>query len=267
MAPVIRQLNVTGGLESLVCVTAQHRQKLDQVLQLFQTRPDIDLDIMRPNQTLAELTASIFTHLSPVIVDLQPDWILVQGDTTTVMSAAILAYYHRIKVGHVEAGLRTYNKWLPFPEELNRRIAGVAADLHFAPTDWARQNLLREGVPPGHVVTTGNPVIDALQMVAGLPQSAEVEMLLKRLGLDENTGYSPRLLLVTAHRRENFGKPLENICLALRSLAEEYGDTIRIIYPVHLNPNVQQIVHQLLNDIPNIHLLPPLDYLPFVQLL
>jgi UDP-N-acetylglucosamine 2-epimerase (non-hydrolysing) len=268
MAPVVRQLAATPGIESLVCVTAQHRQMLDQVLQLFQITPDVDLDIMRPDQSLAELTANLFTRLDPVLRDIHPDWVLIQGDTTTVMAAALLAYYHRIKIGHVEAGLRTHNKWQPFPEEINRRVAGVAADLHFAPTDWARQNLLNEGVPPEQIILTGNPVIDALQTVAGLPPSAELESLLEKLGLpDEIPLRSPRLVLVTAHRRENFGEPLENICSALRSLAEHYGDTIRIIYPVHLNPNVQGIVNQRLGGVPNINLLNPLDYLPLVQLI
>jgi UDP-N-acetylglucosamine 2-epimerase (non-hydrolysing) len=268
MAPVVRQLATTPGIESLVCVTAQHRQMLDQVLQLFQITPDTDLDIMRPNQSLAELTASLFTRLDPVLRELHPDWVLIQGDTTTVMSTALLAYYHRIKTGHVEAGLRTHNKWQPFPEEINRRVAGVVADLHFAPTDWARQNLLIEGVPPDQVILTGNPVIDALQTVAGLPPCAELETLLEQLGLpDEIPLRTPRLVLVTAHRRENFGEPLENICSALRSLAEQYGDAIRIIYPVHLNPNVQGVVNQRLGSIPNLNLLAPLDYLPWVQLI
>lgn len=268
MAPVVRQLSATPGVDSQVCVTAQHRQMLDQVLQLFQITPDVDLDIMRPNQSLAELTASLFTRLDPVLRDIQPDWVLIQGDTTTVMATALLAYYHRIKIGHVEAGLRTHNKWQPFPEEINRRVAGVAADLHFAPTDWARQNLLNEGVSPELVKLTGNPVIDALRTVADLPPSTELEMLLNKLGLPDDIPLrSPRLVLVTAHRRENFGGPLANICAALRSLAEHYGDSIRIIYPVHLNPNVQMTVNRLLGDIPNINLLPPLDYLPWVQLI
>ncbi|MCL4560939.1 MAG: UDP-N-acetylglucosamine 2-epimerase (non-hydrolyzing), partial [Chloroflexi bacterium] len=151
------------GVEAQVCVTAQHRQMLDQVLDLFQIQPDVDLDLMRPDQSLAELTAAVFTHLDPVLKTLEPDWVLVQGDTTTVMASALLAFYHRILVGHVEAGLRTYDKYQPFPEEINRRVAGVVADLHFAPTEWARQNLLHEGVPPDQVVVTGNPVIDAPQ--------------------------------------------------------------------------------------------------------
>jgi UDP-N-acetylglucosamine 2-epimerase (non-hydrolysing) len=194
---------------------------------------------------------------------LQPDWVLVQGDTTTAMAAALLAYYHRARVGHVEAGLRTGDKWQPFPEEINRRVAGVVADLHFAPTEWARGNLIREGVPDEQVLVTGNTVIDALRSVASQPPTPEVLELLKRLDLQ--AGSSTRLVLITAHRRESFGQPFEAICTALRILAETYP-TIRFAYPVHLNPNVQEPVRRILSDIPNLTLLPPLDYLPFVHL-
>jgi UDP-N-acetylglucosamine 2-epimerase (non-hydrolysing) len=274
MAPVIHALAQTPGLASLVCVTAQHRQMLDQVLGLFNIQPDVDLNLMQPDQSLANLTAEIFTHLDPVLVKLKPDWILVQGDTTTVMASSLAAYYHRIKVGHVEAGLRTSDKWQPFPEEINRRLASVVADLHFAPTDWARQNLLRENIPSEQIIVTGNPVIDALQAVVKLPPTPEVLEIFNRIGLpyqSEGTGNpslaEPRLILVTAHRRENFGKPLEGICLALKQLAEFYGTGIRIVYPVHLNPNVQVPVYRLLGNIPNIILLNPLDYLPMVHLM
>jgi len=272
MAPVVKVLTETPGVEARVCVTAQHRQMLDQVLEIFGIQPDVDLDLMRPNQTLAQVTAAVFTHLDPVLRQMQPDWILVQGDTTTVMSAALLAYYHRVRVGHVEAGLRTGDKFQPFPEEINRRVAGVVADLHFAPTEWARQNLLRENVPDEQIVVTGNPVIDALQSVAKLPATPEVHNILERIGLPRADARSagdstPRLVLITAHRRENFGQPLEHICAALRRLAEIYGDAVQFVYPVHLNPNVQGPVYRLLGDIPNITLLPPLDYLPFVHLI
>src|SRR5512140_1600160 len=181
MAPVVRCLAQAEGIQSRVCVTAQHREMLDQVLQLFEIRPDYDLDLMRADQGLAELSASIFTHLDPVLADFQPDWMLVQGDTTTVAIAALLAYYRRIRVGHVEAGLRTFDKWQPFPEEINRRVAGVAADLHFAPTAWTRQNLLREGVDEKLIAVTGNPVIDALQYVAQQPEPEDVRALLSHL--------------------------------------------------------------------------------------
>lgn len=264
MAPVVLQLAATAGVESRVCVTAQHRQMLDQVLSVFKIVPDIDLNLMRPDQSLADLTAGILTHLDPVLKSEKPDWVLVQGDTTTVMTTALLCYYNRIRVGHVEAGLRTDDKWQPFPEEINRRIAGVVADLHFAPTQHARRNLLREGVPDERIVVTGNPVIDALQQIVTHPMPTETQELLDQTGIRPG---GRRLVLVTAHRRENFGKPLTDICEALRGLAEQYSDSIHLIYPVHLNPNVQQPVYQLLAGVPNITLLPPLDYLPMVHLM
>jgi UDP-N-acetylglucosamine 2-epimerase (non-hydrolysing) len=267
MAPVVRALARTEGIEARVCVTAQHREMLDQILSLFQLKPDYDLDLMRSDQSLAELSAAIFTHLDPVLDDFKPHWVFVQGDTTTVAVAALLAYYHRIRVGHVEAGLRTHDKWQPFPEEINRRIAGVTADLHFAPTEWARQNLLREGVDDKTIAVTGNPVIDALQFVAKQPDVESITQLLDGLGIGnrESVPGKHRLILVTAHRRENFGAPLEAICHALKELAAR-GD-IEIIYPVHLNPNVQEPVNRILKNIPHISLLPPLDYLPLVQLM
>ncbi|HNT26333.1 MAG TPA: UDP-N-acetylglucosamine 2-epimerase (non-hydrolyzing) [Anaerolineales bacterium] len=268
MAPVVWALARTPGITAQVCVTAQHRQMLDQVLNLFDIVPDVDLDLMRPDQTLAGLTAAIFTHLDPVLVKLKPDWILVQGDTTTVMASSLAAFYRRIRVGHVEAGLRTADKWQPFPEEINRRVASVIADLHFAPTEQSRQNLLREGIPAENVLVTGNPVIDALQTVAELSPTPEITALLDTIGLPQQaTPGGPRLILVTAHRRENFGQPIENICAALRQLAETYGSTLRIVYPVHLNPNIQEPVYRLLDGIPNIFLLPPLDYQPMVHLM
>jgi UDP-N-acetylglucosamine 2-epimerase (non-hydrolysing) len=270
MAPVVRCLKQTPGIESLVCVTAQHRTMLDQVLDLFEIRPDLDLNLMKPDQSLAQLTAAIFTHLDPVLADLKPDWVLVQGDTTTVMAAALLSYYHRIKIGHVEAGLRTRDKWQPFPEEVNRQVASVVADLHFAPTEWARLNLLKENIDQNRVVVTGNTVIDALQFVADQPANRETLSLLEQIGLsgrNEPAGETPRLVLVTAHRRENFGRPLEQICLALKELAELYQGGIHIVYPVHLNPNVQEPVQRILGVVPGVTLLPPLDYLPLVHLL
>jgi len=261
MAPVVRELARTEGIEARVCVTAQHRQMLDQVLNLFDIHPDVDLDLMRENQTLAELSAAICTHLDPVLEKLKPDWVLVQGDTTSVAIASLLAYYRRIRVGHVEAGLRTNDKWQPFPEEINRRVAGVVADLHFAPTEWARQNLLREGVPDERIALTGNPVIDALHLVAKQDAPQEVSSLLSRLGLD----HGRRLILVTAHRRENFGQPVESICKALEQLAGR-GD-VELVYPVHLNPNIHEPVHRLLEGVAHVTLLPPLDYLPLVHLI
>lgn len=270
MAPVVRELANTPGVETRVCVTAQHRQMLDQVLDLFAIRPHYDLNLMRDNQSLAELSAAIFTNLDPILTDFQPDWALAQGDTTTVAIASLLCYYRKVRFGHVEAGLRTYDKWQPFPEEINRRIAGVLADLHFAPTEWARGNLLREGVDEKSIHVTGNTVIDALQFVARQEEPEEVRTLLKNLKVAKVSATDPnsatrRLLLVTAHRRENFGEPMENICLALRQLASR-GD-VEIVYPVHLNPNVQEPVNRLLRGVDHISLLPPLDYLPLVHLM
>ena len=228
---------------------------------LFNIKPDIDLDLMRPDQTLAGLSAAIFSELDPVLESLNPDWILVQGDTTTVAIASLLAYYRRIKVGHVEAGLRTFDKWQPFPEEINRRIAGVTADLHFAPTEWTRKNLLREGISDEMIKVTGNPVIDALNIVSAQPEPDQITSLVKELSLANNK----RLILVTAHRRENFGQPLENTFQALIQLASR--EDIEIVYPVHLNPHVQEPAHRLLGETRHITLLPPLDYLPMVHLL
>ena len=275
MAPVLLELGRTSSVQSTICVTAQHRQMLDQVLGLFEIKPQYDLDLMQPGQSLAALTAAVFSNLDPVLRQTQPDWVLVQGDTTTVMAAATLAFYHHVRVGHVEAGLRTNDKYNPFPEEINRRLTSVVADLHFAPTEWSRGNLLREGIPTDRVVVTGNPVIDALQSVARMPPTGKVTELLDRLALPlayPEGGMPPgdepsRLVLITAHRRENFGQPLENICAAIRRLAEVYVDDARFVYPVHLNPNVQETVYRLLAGVPNITLLPPLDYLPFVHLL
>lgn len=264
MAPVVWQLARTVGIDSHVVVTAQHRQMLDQVLDLFDITPEIDLNLMRPNQGLAELTANIFTNLDPVLKQLQPDWVLVQGDTTTVMATALLCYYNRIRVGHVEAGLRTGDKWQPFPEEINRRIAGVAADLHFAPTEQSRQNLLREGVPDWRILVTGNPVIDALGQIVQRPTPDEARQILDRYQIGAQ---GRQLVLVTAHRRENFGAPFEGICAGLRRLAEAYPDRLQLVYPVHLNPNIQEPANRLLSGVPNIALLPPLDYLPMVHLM
>ncbi|MFZ5882505.1 MAG: non-hydrolyzing UDP-N-acetylglucosamine 2-epimerase [Chloroflexota bacterium] len=273
MAPIVHLLAQTPGIESRVCVTAQHRQMLDQVLELFQIQPDYDLDLMREGQSLAQLTAGIFLHLDPVLEEVQPDWVLAVGDTTTVVTTCQLAFYRRIKFGHVEAGLRTHNKWHPFPEEINRRLATTMADLHFAPTDWSRKNLLHEGVEEKDIVVTGNPVIDALKYVAEQPAPRFVTELLEKLGVESDSLESDshvrlktkKLILVTAHRRENFGQPIENICHALRQLAER-GD-VEIVYPVHLNPNVQEPVNRLLQGVKGITLLPPLDYLPLVHLM
>jgi len=259
-APVIERLGRAPGVESRVCVTAQHREMLDQVLDLFSIRPDYDLDLMRPDQPLADLSSALFAGLDPVLKEVRPDWVLLQGDTTTVMAASLLAYYHRARVGHIEAGLRTGDKWQPFPEEINRRVAGVVADLHFAPTAWARDNLLREGIPADRILVTGNPVIDALLAVSSRPYDWKSGPL---AAIPDDR----RIVLVTAHRRENFGAPLESILTALRILAETYPGEITIVYPVHLNPNVQEPARRMLGDLTNVRLLPPLDYLPMVHLM
>jgi UDP-N-acetylglucosamine 2-epimerase (non-hydrolysing) len=264
MAPVVQMLGSMPEFDSRVCVTAQHRQMLDQVLNLFEIHPDVDLNLMRPDQSLAELTASIFTFLEPVLDDMKPDWILIQGDTTTVMSAAVLAFYHHIRIGHVEAGLRTGDKQQPFPEEINRRIASVVADLHFAPNEHNRQNLLNEGIPKEQIVITGNPVIDALHSISVRPSPREITELMSKLEISPG---GKRLVLVEAHRRENFGQPFENICHAIASLADSYNGRVEIIYPVHLNPHVQEVVYRQLSGIPNITLIPPLDYLSMIHMM
>jgi UDP-N-acetylglucosamine 2-epimerase (non-hydrolysing) len=259
MAPVLKHLSDSPSVESMVCITAQHREMLDQVLELFDINPDYDLDIMKPAQPLNELTASVFQGLGPVIEEVKPDWVLVQGDTTTVMSAALLAYYNHVKVGHVEAGLRTGDKYQPFPEEVNRRVLGAVADLHFAPTEWAQDNLLRESVPPEKIVVTGNTVIDALNQMIKHPTDLSEGPL---AGLSDET-----VILVTAHRRENFGEPLERIFEALRQIAQGYEGRVHLIYPVHLNPMVQEPAQRMLSDLPNIHLIEPLAYLPMAHLI
>src|SRR5687767_8772717 len=281
MAPIVRRLSQTAGIESRICVTAQHRQMLDQVLDLFQIKPDYDLDLMRDNQSLAKLSASIFTHLDPVLADFGPDWVLAVGDTTTVVTTSLLAFYRRIKFGHVEAGLRTHDKWHPYPEEINRRLATVTADLHFAPTEWARENLVREGVEEKMIRVTGNPVIDAFQFAAMQDEPTEITSLLDELRIEAsslrlrqlaiplsatttNEPKTKKIILVTAHRRENFGQPIENICFALKELAQR--EDLEIVYPVHLNPNIQEPVNRILRGIARVTLLPPLDYLPMVHL-
>jgi UDP-N-acetylglucosamine 2-epimerase (non-hydrolysing) len=263
LAPVIAELRRHADITPEVCVTAQHREMLDQVLDLFDIRPDYDLNLMEHNQTPSQVASAVLRELEPILHRAQPDWVLVQGDTTTVAAAALAAFYARAQVGHVEAGLRSHDKWRPFPEEINRRVAGVIADLHFAPTERARQNLLREGMPESKVVVTGNTVIDALCWVESQPWD------LQSLGERGRELADParRLVLVTAHRRENFGAPIENICQALANIAAHYGDTVRVLYPVHRNPNIREPVHRLLGALPNVILTPPLEYLPMVHLM
>ncbi len=261
MAPVIAELaRHDAQIRSRVYVTAQHRDLLDQALCLFGIVPAADLDLMRENQTPNEVMAHILKSLPAVFRAERPDWVLVQGDTTTVAATALAAFHAGIRVGHVEAGLRTYDKREPFPEEINRRIAGVIADLHFAPTRHTAENLLRERVPETCIRVTGNTVIDALRHISSL-HFDDPEGLLTAIPR------SSRLILVTAHRRENFGARLEGICMGLRELSERYGDRVVIAYPVHPNPNVRQPVEEMLGSRPGIHLLPPLDYLAMVHLM
>ena len=261
LAPVVRALSKRPRVENVVCVTAQHREMLDSALELFCIAPKYDLDVMADNQTPSQVAAAVLAGLDSILEREQPDWVLVQGDTTTTAAASLAAFYRRTKIGHVEAGLRTFDKWHPFPEEVNRRVTSVVSDLHFAPTTRARRNLQREGISEDTIVVTGNPVIDALEWVAQLAPPAAVEDLIRRLDLRDR-----RLILVTAHRRENWGAPLQNICLSLRQIAESRPG-VQIVYPVHLNPNVHEDVHRLLEGIKNITLLPPVDYLTLVNLM
>jgi UDP-N-acetylglucosamine 2-epimerase (non-hydrolysing) len=261
-APVIKSLmNYSEEIKSVVCVTAQHREMLDQALKIFGIIPDYDLNLMNPNQSLSLLTSNLLTALDEVMTLEKPDWVLVQGDTTTAMIASLVAYYHRIKLGHIEAGLRTNDKFQPFPEEVNRRITDILADAYFTPTQNSRMNLLKEGICPESIIVTGNTVIDALmliaQRVAGRPLDSRISTSLG----------NKLLLLVTVHRRESFGQPLENICKALARIACRYQDKIQIVYPVHLNPNVRKTVYETLSRIPNISLIEPVDYENLVALM
>jgi len=259
MAPVVKELEKYPNIvQSRVLVTAQHREMLDQVLDLFEIVPDIDFNVMQENQSPTRVFSTIMARMEPALKKEQPDWVLVQGDTTTAAAVSMAAFYARAKLGHVEAGLRTHDKWQPFPEEINRRIAGVVADLHFAPTSGARENLLAEGIPDSKILITGNPVVDALHQVAAMPFDR------REFNLPLN---SSRTILVTVHRRENFGEPLQEICLALRQIARKYGDKVHLVYPVHLNPNVREPVYKMLGSEPNISLLPPVDYLSLVNLM
>lgn len=261
MAPVVKELGKhTDRITSRVCLTAQHRQMLDSVLNLFGIVPDYDLNVMEDNQTPTHVVAAVMAKLEPILQTDRPDWVLVQGDTTTVMAASLTAFLARVQVGHVEAGLRTFDKYQPFPEEINRRVAGMVADLHFAPTLRARENLLREGVPDKAICVSGNPVIDSLHMIADLPYDP-VTGPLKGLPWDN------RLILVTAHRRENFGEPLRQICLALQDVARIYAGKVHIVYPVHPNPYVQETAHSILDNASGVTLIEPLDYHPFVYLM
>lgn len=264
LAPVVLALAAHPGFESRVCVTAQHRSMLDQVLALFGIQPDFDLDLMTPNQTLAGLTARVVEGVGRVLEEYHPDYVIVQGDTTTTFVAGLAAFYHKVRVVHVEAGLRTGDIFAPWPEEMNRRLTGQLAHLHFPPTESSANNLRREGFPETHIVVTGNTVIDALLDVVERIRSDPAQ----RQAFDQRFDFldpDRRLILVTGHRRENFGSGFENICYALRRLAER--EDVQIVYPVHLNPNVQEPVKRILGESGRVHLIEPQDYLPFVYLM
>lgn len=259
MAPLVNALaEHPDTFESVVCVTAQHREMLDQVLDLFQIRPDHDLNLMKPNQDLFQITTSVLLGMKEVLDVEKPDVVLVHGDTTTTMASSLAAFYRKIPVGHVEAGLRTWDKYYPFPEEINRVVTDGVASLYFAPTERARQNLLKTGARPEQVYMTGNTVIDALFYTINKPNRNGH----CKIGLSDNK----RLILVTVHRRENFGEPMAEICRALKSLVTEHPD-VEMVIPVHPNPNVRDIVHRTLGDAESIHLIEPLDYEPFCRLM
>lgn len=268
MAPVIKELERhPDDFTSLVCVTAQHREMLDQVLSAFKIDPDYDLDIMESGQDLVQITCAVLTGLKRVIEESRPDLVLVHGDTTTTMAAALASFFFRTKIGHVEAGLRTRNKFAPYPEEINRRLAGAIADLHFAPTRSARQNLIEEAVDPKTIYVTGNTVVDAL--FAALTAIENDPSLRDRFARQFSyLNPEKKLILVTGHRRENFGEGFENICHALAEVASNQPDA-QIIYPVHLNPNVSGPVHKILGNMEgsNIFLIDPVEYLAFVYLM
>jgi len=275
MAPVVKAFQAERGrFETRVCVTAQHREMLDQVLEIFGIKPDYDLDLMRPNQDLYDISARILLGMKSVLLDFEPELVLVHGDTTTSTMAALSAFYMQIPVGHVEAGLRTHNIYSPWPEELNRQITGRIATYHFAPTNLSRENLLGEGVQPENIIVTGNTVIDALYLaLEKIHESRDIlEDIRRRI---ENSGYpnlyqvergKRKLILITGHRRENFGSGFENMCSAIREIALANAN-FDLIYPVHLNPNVQLPVHKILDGITNVYLISPMEYLLFIYLL
>lgn len=260
IASVIHELRKHPEITTLLCNTGQHREMIQQALEDFDISPDISLDVMQPGQTLSLLTARLFEKVDEILVEHKPDWILVQGDTTTVMASAMTAFYRTIKVGHIEAGLRSFNRWAPFPEEVNRQIVSKVADLHFAPTKQAYANLIREGIDPDDVLVTGNTVIDALHWMQEKIKD-QTHLLHKRVLEAKEKGM--RIVLVTGHRRENFGEGFLAICHAVRRLANKYEDTI-FVYPVHLNPNVRKPVREILGEHPRIILLPPFSYKHFI---
>jgi len=260
MAPVVKGLEKAGDLESIVTVTAQHREMLDQVLELFDIKPDYDLDIMKSGQTLSDITVRVLKGLEGVLQEAKPDIVLVHGDTSTTFVAGLASYYQQIRVGHIEAGLRTYNKYSPFPEEVNRHLTGVLADLHFAPTSTSCDNLVRENVDRDNIFITGNTVIDALL------NTVDDSFVFENTILNNIDFKNRKIVLLTSHRRENLGKPMENIFKAVRRLVNENPE-VEVVFPVHLNPKVRGIANSILAEIDRVHLIEPLDYQPFANLM
>ncbi|MEY8303794.1 non-hydrolyzing UDP-N-acetylglucosamine 2-epimerase [Anaerosalibacter bizertensis] len=260
MAPIVKVMENTKEIENIVCVTAQHREMLDQVLDIFEIKPDYDLNIFKPGQTLTGITTKALEGLEKVIVETKPDLLLVQGDTTTVFAGALAAFYQKVKVGHVEAGLRSGNLYSPYPEEANRKLTGIVTNFHFAPTNESRENLLREGYPEEKIFITGNTVIDALFHVVKEDYIFEDD-LLNSIDFENK-----RVILLTSHRRENLGKPMENIFKAIDGITKKYND-VEVIFPVHLNPKVRNIAHKVFDGNKDIHLVEPLDYEPFTNLM
>lgn len=260
MAPVVKALQAHSQIESILCVTAQHREMLDQVLELFKLKPDFDLNIMQPGQSLSEITARSLLGLEKVIMEAAPHMILVHGDTTTTFAGALAAFYQQVKVGHVEAGLRSHNLYSPFPEEGNRMLTGRLSHLHFAPTEGNRKNLLTEGIEEEGILVTGNTVIDALLQVVKEDYVFEDERL------NQIDYKQKKVLLLTAHRRENLGEPMVNIFTAMKEIVERNQDC-EVVFPVHLNPKVRELAYGILGDIPRVHLIEPLEYEPFANLI
>ncbi len=260
MAPLVKKLEESDKLESVLCVTAQHRQMLDQVLDLFELKPDYDLNIMKKNQSISMITANVISGLDEVFDKENPDIVLVHGDTTTTFATALAAFYHKVRIGHVEAGLRTYDKYSPYPEEMNRVLTGHLADMHFAPTERNVENLKKEAIDEEKIFITGNTVIDALLQVADKPYEF-FEPVLKNMDFENK-----RVITVTCHRRENLGENMENIFSAIRDISQEFDD-VEVVYPVHMNPKVREIADKILGHESRVHLIEPLEYQPFVNLM
>lgn len=260
MAPIIKVMENISEIDNTICITAQHREMLDQVLNLFQIEPDYDLNIFKPGQSLTEITMRALEGLEKVIMEVKPDVLLVQGDTSTVFAGALAAFYQKIKIGHVEAGLRSGNLYSPYPEEANRKLTGILTDFHFAPTNTNRDNLLKEGYPEDKIFITGNTVIDALQYAVKEDYKFQLP-LLNGINYREK-----KVILLTSHRRENIGKPMENIFSAINQIALEYED-VEVVFPIHLNPKVREIANRIFKENRRVHLIEPLDYEPFTNLM